>query len=165
MSAGRSAQFVVGSVQLGLAYGAANRSGKPARETALRLVRRAANAGVTVFDTARAYGDAEERLGAALAGRRSVCTVTKLAPLSDIPANASREAVRAAVDQSIAQSRAALRAENLDCLLLHRAQHITAFEGAVWHRLQEHLEAGLVRALGVSVQSPAEAYASLAESC
>lgn len=164
MRAGRSAQFVLGSVQLGLPYGAANRSGKPPRETALRLVRRAANAGVTVFDTARAYGDAEERLGAALAGRRSVRTLTKLAPLSELAPNTSRNTVRAAVDRSIAQSCAALRAESLDCLLLHRASHMTAFGGAIWNRLQECLAEGTVRALGVSVQSPAEVHAALAQS-
>jgi len=164
MRVGRSAQFVLGSVQLGLPYGAANRTGKPVRETALRLVRRAANAGVTVFDTARAYGDAEERLGAALAGRRSVRAVTKLAPLNELAPTASREMVRAAVDQSIEQSRIALRADSLDCLLLHRASHITAYDGAIWERLQEHVAVGVVRALGVSVQSPAEAYEALDQS-
>ena len=78
-----------GSVQLGLSYGATNRTGKPSRDTALRLVRRAANAGVAAFDTARAYGDAEERLGAALAGRRAVRTITKLDPLNNLSPNAS----------------------------------------------------------------------------
>src|SRR6185295_6924427 len=148
MSRGRPAELVLGSVQLGLAYGAANRTGKPPCETALRLVRRAADAGVAVFDTARAYGDAEERLGAALAGRKSLRTITKLAPLTDLPANAAPETVRAAVDKSIAESRAALRKQTLDCLLLHRADHITAFNGAIWQRLNEHLEAGRIAALG-----------------
>jgi len=83
------AELVVGSVQLGLAYGAANRTGKPSRETALRLVKRAADAGITAFDTARAYGDSEERLGEALQGRR-VRTITKLSPLTELERNASR---------------------------------------------------------------------------
>ena len=163
MAIGRPAELVMGSVQLGLAYGAANRTGKPARETALRLVRRAANAGVSAFDTARAYGDAEERLGAALFGRRSVRTITKLAPLGELAAGASRPAVRAAVDKSIAESRAALRRERLDCLLLHRAHHIAAHDGAIWQRLEEHLAEGTIGALGVSVQSPAEAHMALGQ--
>jgi len=87
----RPAELVVGSVQLGLPYGIANRTGKPPRETALRLVKRAADAGVAVFDTARAYGDAEDRLGEALEGR-SVRTITKLSPLSELPPDASSEA-------------------------------------------------------------------------
>ena len=163
MGKGRPAELVVGSVQLGLAYGAANRTGKPAREVALRLARRAANAGVSTFDTARAYGEAEERLGAALAGRREVRTITKLSPLGDLSPDASREAVRAAVDKSIAESCAALRRERLDCLLLHRASHMTDYGGAIWQRLREHLADGKIAALGVSVQSPKEAHAALAE--
>jgi aryl-alcohol dehydrogenase-like predicted oxidoreductase len=155
------AELVVGSVQLGCAYGAANRTGKPSRALARRIVSRAVDAGVTQFDTARAYGDAEERLGEALEGRKPVHIVTKLSPLTDLAPNASREAVREAVDRSIRESLDALRARRLDCLLLHRAGHMTAFNGAVWERLIEHLEEGTLLALGVSVQSPEEAHAVL----
>jgi aryl-alcohol dehydrogenase-like predicted oxidoreductase len=156
------AELVLGSVQLGLAYGAANRTGKPSRRNALRLVRRAADLGITKFDTARAYGDSEERLGEALARRKAVRTITKLSPLSELASDASREDIRIAVDASIAGSLAALRRERIDCLLLHRAAHMSAFGGAVWERLIEKLEDGTVLALGVSVQSPDEALAALA---
>jgi spore coat polysaccharide biosynthesis protein SpsF len=158
----RSAALVLGSVQLGLAYGAANRTGKPGRSAALRLVRRAAEAGISEFDTARAYGDSEDRLGEALAGRKAVRTITKLSPLSELRADATRAEVRAAVDASIEGSLAALRLSRLDCLLLHRASHMTAFNGAIWERLIERLEDGSVLSLGVSVQSPLEALAALA---
>jgi aryl-alcohol dehydrogenase-like predicted oxidoreductase len=162
MGGDRPAELVIGSVQLGLPYGIANRSGKPERDVALRLVRQAADSGIGQFDTARAYGDAEERLGEALSGRRAVQTITKLSPLSDLPPDADRGVVRAAVDASIEGSLKALRLTYLPCLLLHRAAHLTAFRGAVWERLIEHLEQGTVRSLGVSVQSPAEALQSLA---
>jgi aryl-alcohol dehydrogenase-like predicted oxidoreductase len=55
-----------------------------------------------------------------------------------------------------------LQRDRLDCLLLHRAVQLTAFDGAVWKRLEHHLAQGTVSALGVSVQSPAEALAALA---
>jgi hypothetical protein len=42
MRTGRPAELVVGSAQLGLVYGAANRTGKPTRDAAVKLVRRAA---------------------------------------------------------------------------------------------------------------------------
>lgn len=156
------ARLVMGSVQLGLAYGAANRTGKPARAEALHLVRRAADCGIAAFDTARAYGDAEERLGEALAGRK-VRTITKLAPLTELSPGVPAQIVRDAVDASIAASLAALRVPALDCLLLHRASHMHAFDGAVWQRLLEHVASGRVEALGVSVQSPDEARAALDE--
>ena len=155
------AELVLGSVQLGVAYGVANKAGKPSHGAALALVRRAADAGVAQFDTARAYGDSEARLGEALDGR-AVRTITKLSPLIGLPADAGRDEVRDAVDASIAESLYALRRRRLDCLLLHRAAHMTAFGGAVWERLLEHLEDGSLAALGVSVQSPQEALEALA---
>jgi aryl-alcohol dehydrogenase-like predicted oxidoreductase len=156
------AELVLGSVQLGLAYGAANRTGKPRRAAALRLVRRATEAGIRVFDTARGYGDAEERLAEAFAGR-SFATITKLSSLNDLTPDASRNAIRSAVDKSVGESLAALKRGTLDCLLLHRARHMTAFGGAVWERLKELLEAGTVGSLGVSVQSPEEAHQALSD--
>jgi aryl-alcohol dehydrogenase-like predicted oxidoreductase len=161
MRKARPAELVLGSVQLGLAYGAANRTGKPSRGAACRLVSRAVDAGITKFDTARAYGDAEERLGEALRTRQAVRTITKLSPLTELGADASRHEVRAAVDASIDASLYALRKPHIDCLLLHRADHMTAFDGAVWERLTERLEDGTVLALGVSVQSAKEAIAAL----
>ena len=124
MRNGRPAELVMGSVQLGLSYGATNRTGKPPRDTALRLVRRAANAGVSVFDTARSYGDAEERLGAALAGRGASARSPN-STLNDLVPDASPAAVCAAVDQRHRESLAALRLNALSCVLLHRAEHMT----------------------------------------
>ena len=154
------ASLVLGYVQLGLAYGAANRTSMPSRNNPLKLLRRAANAGVFEFDTARASGDSEHQLGEALEGKRAH-TMTRLSPLTGLSTDASRTDVRAAVDDSIADSLAALRRDRLDCLLLHRAAHMTAFNGAIWQRLVEHIEDGLILSLGVSVQSPQEALAAL----
>lgn len=162
MQKARPAELVVGSVQLGLAYGAANRTGKPSHGAALRLVHRAAEAGVTNFDTARAYGDSEDRLGEALVARNNIRAITKLSPLNELQPDASSDAIRAAVDASVTASLEALRRDRLDCLLLHRASHMTDFRGAIWNRLIELLEEGTILSLGVSVQSPKEALKALA---
>ena len=157
----RPAELVLGSVQLGLAYGIANRTGKPERAAALKLVARAADAGVTQFDTARAYGDSEERIGEALMSRKSHRAITKLSPLNDLPQDATRAQVRMAVEQSVTESLSALKRDRLDCLLLHRAEHMHAHDGAIWERLIEYLEQGTIDALGVSVQNPREALEAL----
>lgn len=156
----RAAELVLGSVQLGLAYGIANKTGKPTHKAALQLVQLAADFEITQFDTARAYGDSEEQLGEALEGR-VVRTITKLSPLSELPQDTGRDQVRLAVDTSIAESLSALRKNQIDCLLLHRANHMTAFGGAIWERLLERVEDGTVLSLGVSVQSPHEALDAL----
>jgi spore coat polysaccharide biosynthesis protein SpsF len=155
------AKLVLGAVQLGLPYGAANRTGQPSHAAALRLVSRAFDHGISTFDTARAYGDSEERLGEALSAR-PVHMVTKLSPLANLSEDAARECVRAAVDASIDDSLRALRLDRLDCLMLHRAAHRTSHGGAIWERLIERLEDGSILALGVSVQTPQEALEALA---
>lgn len=156
------AEFVLGCAQLGLEYGVANRHGKPSLEAALRLVERALQAGVHCFDVARAYGEGEERLGKALAGQNAAI-VTKLSPLSDLaPGDSPRDAARAA-ECSIAQSCEALGRNHLPVLLLHRAGHRTAFEGAVWQRLKAFQAEGVIGRLGISAQSAQEAVAALAD--
>ena len=158
------AELVLGSVQIGVAYGATNKTGKPSHRAALRLVSRAVESGITKFDTARAYGDSEDRLGEALDTRKGIRAITKLSPLNELGSDTSRKDARAAVEASVAASLAALRRDKLDCLLLHRASHMTAFGGAIWDRLIEFLEEGTLLSLGVSVQSPQEAMEALAHS-
>lgn len=53
----------LGTVQLGLNYGIANCTGKPADETAFAILNHALSRGVTAIDTAAAYGTSEEVIG------------------------------------------------------------------------------------------------------
>jgi aryl-alcohol dehydrogenase-like predicted oxidoreductase len=132
----------------------------PAREAALAVVRRAADAGIEKFETAR-LGDGESRIGEALQGRKTVRAITALSGFDDIAPHAIASVVRAKVDESIERSLAALRRDRLDCVVIQRAQHRTAWHGALWERLIELLEDGIIISLGVSVQTPAEALAAL----
>jgi aryl-alcohol dehydrogenase-like predicted oxidoreductase len=164
VAAKRNPAFVLGTVQLGLHYGIANRSGLPDEDAARDLLRHARAAGVRTVDTARAYGLAEARIGAAFADAGPpVEIVTKLDPInaiaSDAPAGAAVEAVR----ESIRRSLAALRREHLDVLLLHRAAHRSAWGGAAWNELRRQRDAGAIGRLGVSVATPAEAFEALGD--
>jgi spore coat polysaccharide biosynthesis protein SpsF len=133
----------------------------PVREAALSLVRRAADAGIETFQTARADAESELGFGAALAGRSAVRTVTGLSPLDDLPPHAVASVVRAKVDESIARSLAAMQRGKLDCVMVQRARHRTAWHGAAWDRLIELLEDGVILSLGVAVDTPAEALGAL----
>lgn len=157
-------KLVLGTAQLGLAYGIANQSGQPGQATAEVLIKTAIANGATFLDTARAYGDSEEVIGNTLKsgweGRAQI--ITKLSPLTDCPAVVAPEAVNAFVDASIFRSCAALRSQTLDVLMLHRASHLRDWSGAVWTRLLEHRAEGRLKALGASVQSPLELELALA---
>lgn len=156
-------EFTLGTVQLGLAYGIANKTGMPSRDAALQIVRQAIEHGVRSLDTARAYGEAESRVGEALDGvaAEGVRVVTKLGRLDDLAPDAPEPAVRLAVEESVGRSREELRFSRLQTLLLHNWAHRFSHGGAVWRRLLEMQSEGEIEVLGASVYSPDEAVVAL----
>ncbi len=155
--------LVLGTAQLGMAYGAANLGGLPDAPEAREVIATAVAHGITHFDTGRAYGLAEERIGRYLdeGHRPQVRVVTKLLPLDTVAADATPGEVGAWTDASVFRSLAALGGRTVDALLLHRAADAHRGDGAVWKHLIEHRDAGLISRLGVSVSSPEEALIAL----
>jgi len=156
-------ELVLGTAQLGMEYGIANKTGEPSRSAANKIVRTAIAHGVTSIDTARAYGDSEPILGEALSGawRSRVDVVTKLDPFASLASDASTLEARNAVDESVRRSCEALGVKQLSTLLLHRWKHYYQWKGAVWERLLEVREEGRIASLGASVYEPEEALAAI----
>jgi aryl-alcohol dehydrogenase-like predicted oxidoreductase len=159
--------FVLGTVQLGLAYGAANRHGLPTDEEAEEILSLAVDQGVRLFDTARAYGRSEERIGRFLrtlgVGTERIDVITKLDPLNDLNPTVSSSEVTARVKESVEASRSALGVPALQTLLLHRWEHRRSYGGAIWATLAEMRERGAIGVLGASVSTPLEALDCLAD--
>lgn len=155
--------LVLGTVQLGTPYGIANASGMPDEKDAIALVQAAIDAGVEMIDTARAYGESEARIGKALQGRNFKGEViTKLSPLTDLTPDSTPDEIERHVRDDVETSRGLLAQETLDCLLLHRAEHITLWNGKVWQVMQALVREGRVKRIGASVQTPEEARLALA---
>lgn len=156
-------RMVLGTAQFGMQYGIANTNGQPTQHQVNTLVQTAIANGVQYLDTARAYGESEQVLGKALSGGwgSRATIITKLSPLNDCPADASAKVVKAYVEQSIYKSCHALRVKSLDVLMLHRAQHLTAWQGAAWQVLCNLKQKRVIGSLGASVQSPEEALSTL----
>lgn len=68
----------LGTVQLGLTYGVANRTGKPDRSETMEILTEAWQAGIDTYDTAAAYGDSEQLIGA-FASNRNLRGMIKIA--------------------------------------------------------------------------------------
>lgn len=147
----------LGTVQLGMPYGAANATGMPDEAQAVQLLRCAAQHGVTLLDTARAYGLSEQRIGAALPAGMTV--ITKCDPLYACGDHTPVRDIAAAVENSVQASCAALNLEVLPYVLLHRPEHLALAGGVVWRTLLAHAQ---VWRVGVSVASPQEALAAIA---
>ncbi|PKL94847.1 MAG: hypothetical protein CVV18_07635 [Gammaproteobacteria bacterium HGW-Gammaproteobacteria-8] len=149
--------MVLGTAQLGMAYGIAPR-GRPSEVESLAMLRRAITEGVSHLDTARAYGNSEALIGRLMsqgwAGRTGI--VTKLSPLDELTPQSARAEVEARAEVSLLQSQLALGVGKLDTVLLHRAAHLNAWDGAAFDVLRQWRDDGRVRRIGISVQSPRE---------
>lgn len=158
--------IALGTVQLGLNYGIANKSGIPDSEAAINIVREAIKHGVNWIDTARGYGVSEQRVGFALDGGWASRTriVTKLDPLGEINGLSSNECIKFAVESSVYKSMHFLQQNSLDVLLLHRWEHRNICQGKIWEILIELKANGLIKELGVSVYSVSEAMDALSDS-
>ena len=163
VSAKAARRMVLGTAQFGMNYGITNAKGRPTQREVNSIVQTAISSGIEYIDTARTYGDSEQVLGKALSGgwdcRATI--VTKLSPLDDCPYDAGPKLVTGNVEQSIYKSCHALHMQSLDVVMLHRAEHLTAWQGAAWRALINLKQLKVVKHLGVSVQSPEEALLAL----
>jgi spore coat polysaccharide biosynthesis protein SpsF len=157
--------LTLGTAQLGMPYGIANTFGRPDDAEAASLLELAVDAGITSIDTARAYGDAEERIGRLLpAGHRNrLEIVTKLDVLAHLSDKDGRQSVRSAVEASVLRSARALRTGRIDVVLLHRWQHRHAWNAAAWGALLDLRREGVIGRLGASVANPTEAIEALGD--
>lgn len=155
--------LILGTAQLGMKYGIANQTGQPSFQESTSLIHQAIKFGVTGIDTARAYGEAESRVGEALSGGYGgrVRITTKLDPLVYLKNDTTKIHICNAVDASIFRSCRELRVSQLPMVLLHRWAHRQDFHEIVWRRLLELKAEGVIRGLGASVQDPMEGLAAL----
>jgi len=143
--------FALGTAQLGMVYGVANRHGQPNVELATEIVRRAVAAGCRHFDTAAGYGDAEQVLGRIMAklglfGAVNVVTKWMLKREGAFEAGEVRTGLQHALDK--------LQIPSLWALLLHREADLALWGHGLEHELLELRAAGKVHKLGVSSYHP-----------
>ena len=143
-------KIALGTVQFGLAYGVANKTGQVDLNEMKAMLQFSAMKGIDTLDTAVAYGDAEIRLKEA--GGQNFHIVTKLPP---VPKGCVL--VKQWVKEQVEKSLDRMGVDNLYGLLLHEPHQ---FEGPISRPLFEALEnlkyCGLVQKIGVSIYSPAE---------
>ncbi len=143
-------KLALGTVQFGLAYGVANRTGCVSLEEARAIVEYARTIGMDTVDTAIDYGDSERRLGEI--GMADWRVVTKLPAVPD-----SCTDVAAWVVATIRGSVQRLRTSIVYAVLLHRPQQLLEKNGPrLYEGLRRLQHDGLVRKIGVSVYSPEE---------
>lgn len=147
----------LGTVKLGRDQGVKYPGGTriPTDDEARTLIKTAAELGITLIDTAPAYGTSEARLGAMLAGQRDRwAIVTKVG--EEFEGGVSRfdfsaSAVRASVERSLAR----LRTDRVECVLIHSdgvIENSPGFDETI-DELERLKARGLVRSIGASTKT------------
>ncbi len=142
-------QLMLGTVQLGMNYGIANKSGCPSYKEARDIIACAYEGGVNCFDTAASYGDSEEIIGRALAElglTDKIIIITKVAPVSRAVIDAGKAGEF--IEKSVITSLKRLRLDALSICLFHREENAECMAALL--RLKER---GLFRYAGVSVMT------------
>lgn len=152
------ARLVLGTAQLGMDYGVANRTGKPARATADAVLDLAWKAGLASLDTAQAYGDSEAVIGSYLA-RHPACLIRVVSKLDPAFADAAEDTIYAAVRSSADRLHGRLQG-----MLLHNASMLAYWKSGLGRALQRCRDDGLISTIGVSVYTPDEFRQALSNS-
>ena len=143
-------RLMLGTVQLGMPYGIANRTGRPSYEQARDIIACAHEGGINCLDTAIAYGNSEEVIGRVLGelGLRDEFTiVTKLPALGEVEPDPA--ALRRRMEEQLRGSLARLGLDRLPVCLFHREEDFRAVEALLALR-----DRGLVERVGCSVMTP-----------
>ncbi|MFB3901878.1 MAG: aldo/keto reductase [Acidobacteriota bacterium] len=158
----------MGTVSLGLDYGIRQPGGwrRPSRQQAIRLLKIAADAGITLFDTAPAYGMSEELLGEALGDNRGCHFATKVAvPAGPNPAGCRIDPrdLRKSLESSVESSLRKLRRDFLDIVQIHNATGEVIQRGDMLETLSRLSEQGKIGLIGASVYGEHNALAALCD--
>ena len=149
--------LTMGTVALGISYGVFEDQKRPDTKASLRMLEEAYKQGVTCFDTAREYGDAEAIIGE-FAERSSVkpLIVSKF-KLSNEALKNKEVALREATI-SLRKSLKALKLETLPVLLFHNTSDLDQEQmiRLVPEILERFKKQGLIRHGGLSIDHPSE---------
>jgi aryl-alcohol dehydrogenase-like predicted oxidoreductase len=148
-------KLALGTVQFGLDYGINNQLGKPSRKKSLAMLDFAWKRGIKTFDTAYAYGDAEDILGEFIKTRNlaaEIKIITKLKP--NILTEKSGKVAKI-IGENLFESLGRLQRDYVDGYLLHTPSYI--YNNKVIKALVDLKKHGQVKNIGVSIYEEGDA--------
>lgn len=140
-------QLILGTVQLGLDYGINNDVGKPSVEKSFEMLDYAFNNGISILDTANAYGDSEKIIGNYMKKTGNEFKIsTKLSAFN----NSSNISVF--INEQINSSLDLLSKEVIDFYLIHNFNDLMKYKNLI----EELKKTKKVSQVGVSLYEPSE---------
>jgi aryl-alcohol dehydrogenase-like predicted oxidoreductase len=152
-----SSSLVLGTVQFGLPYGVANKTGRPDQAMVTDIVRTAWGKGIKEFDTAQDYGISENMLGIAFAKLGISAEAKVISKINPELNHCDPQVMTKALDASLEK----LGVPCLFGLMLHKEDLLCQWANGLRDILQGFITLGKVKKLGVSVYSPDRALEAL----
>ena len=144
----------LGTVQLGMDYGIANAGGQPDLAQSFSMLSAALEGGVSSLDTARAYGDAEEVLGAFLRDYTGEMPfLTTKVPQFDLDNDAQIEKY---IVESVETSLEKLGVSKVHCVMLHHPTNLYKQGDVTAKCMGDLIRRGYTDLVGASVYSGEE---------
>lgn len=149
-------KLCLGTVQFGMNYGVKNQK-RPSREEVYKIFDYCLSNGIKTFDTAEAYGDAEDILGEYIRSRKltseDICIISKLRPnvLDSVQSLDYYELISRHLQLSLKR----LTLNDMEGYLLHSSRYI--YNDEIIEALHRVKQDGCVNHAGVSVYNTDEA--------
>lgn len=142
----------LGTVELGMPYGIRTEA-PPSKEDAVALLQYAVEKGITYFDTARLYGNAEEIIGESGIGQKPGIVIgTKCAAFYEEGEDPRGGELKRRITEDVDASLKALRRGTLDLLQVHGLSASVIARGELLEVLKELKRAGKVRYFGAATR-------------
>ena len=143
-------KLAIGTAQFGLSYGVSNSHGQITLHKADEILEHAFNQGISTLDTAIAYGNSEETLGAIGVSRFDI--VTKLPKIESL-----RTTISSWVELQVSQSLNRLKVPKLHAIMLHNACDLLEPYGIeLYEALCGLRDSGVCAKIGWSIYQPSE---------
>ncbi len=140
--------MILGTAQIGLNYGISNRIGQPSKDQAKLLFETAKTHGITILDTANAYGDSEKIIGELdVYGFR---VISKLPNLAKIQYSDKSQITKVYLQQTLLN----IKQKQLHAYLLHSIDNLDFNGENLWQEMLNLKNQGLTNMIGYSLYSP-----------
>lgn len=143
----------LGTAQLGMRYGIANSAGQPSEEESHGILLDARMSGISLFDTAAAYGESEALLGTFIARDLEP---SSLRVVSKLPHFSGRPLTSESYMQALRTSLKTMGTDQLYAWLVHDVHDVTTDPVVFARAAEQAKESGLALKTGASVYTPDE---------
>ena len=149
-------KLTLGTVQLGMNYGIANKIGKPNSDESYEILIAALNGGINTVDTSIDYGNSEKIIGEFIKSKKEndLNIVTKFNLVNNNSINLNQ--IRKEIYEQVKSSISTLGIDKIPVYLFHQGkdQHLESYAEPVSLVLSELKKDGLISVGGISLYNP-----------